>query len=135
MATELVIEGQPHPLPPGIELAAYRIVQEALTNVRKHAGPSATATVRISYRPRELVVDVTDDGRGAATSLAASGSGQGLIGMRERVGIYGGELSSGPRPGGGFTVLAVLPIVDEAAGAVASAERDATEIVSDRSSG
>jgi signal transduction histidine kinase len=132
VATELVIDGPPRPLPPGIELAAYRIVQEALTNVRKHAGRTATATVRISYRPRELVVDVTDDGRGAATSLAGAGSGQGLIGMRERVEIYGGELASGPRPGGGFTVHAVLPIVDEAAGSVASAPREASEIVSDR---
>jgi signal transduction histidine kinase len=133
--TELVIDGQQRPLPPGIELAAYRIVQEGLTNVRKHAGRSATATVRISYRPRELAVDVTDDGRGAATSLANAGSGQGLIGMRERVEIYGGEITSGPRPGGGFTVHAVLPIVDAAAGSVAPVAHDVSETVSDRGVG
>jgi signal transduction histidine kinase len=132
VATELVVEGQQRPLPPGIELAAYRIVQEGLTNVRKHAGRSATATVRISYRPRELVVDVTDDGRGAATSLAKTGSGQGLIGMRERVEIYGGEITSGPRPGGGFTVHAVLPIVEQAAGPAPTAADDAADTVSER---
>ena len=93
---ELVIDGHERPLPPGIELAAYRIVQEALTNVRKHAGRTASATVRISYERHTLGVEVTDDGRGAATSLSRTGSGQGLIGMRERVEIYGGEFTSGP---------------------------------------
>jgi signal transduction histidine kinase len=93
-------------------LAVYRIVQEALTNVRKHAGPTASATVRVSYEAQALVVNVTDNGRGAATSLSRSGSGQGLIGMRERVDIYGGEFAAGPRPGGGYAVHAVLPIVN-----------------------
>jgi signal transduction histidine kinase len=88
--------------------------------------------VRISYRPRELVVDVTDDGRGAATSLAKTGSGQGLIGMRERVEIYGGEITSGPRPGGGFTVHAVLPIVEQAAGPAPTAADDVADTVSER---
>jgi signal transduction histidine kinase len=88
----------------------YRIVQEALTNVRKHAGPAASATVRIAYEPRAVTVEVVDDGRGAATSLAASGAGQGLIGMRERVEIYGGAFASGPRPDGGYAVRAVLPV-------------------------
>jgi signal transduction histidine kinase len=110
VATELVMEGSERPLAPGIELTAYRIVQEALTNVRKHAGRSACAIVRLSYDPDRLVVEVTDDGRGAATSLAGVGTGNGLIGMRERVEIYGGELTSGPRPGGGYAVRAVLPI-------------------------
>ena len=111
VSTELIVEGDPHPLAPGIELAAFRIVQEALTNVRKHAGASASATVRISYETDLLVVEVTDDGSGAATSLAGVGSGNGLIGMRERVEIYGGRFSSGPRRGGGYTVRATLPIV------------------------
>jgi signal transduction histidine kinase len=110
VATELVVEGCRRPLAPGVELAAYRIVQEALTNVRKHAGAAACVTVRIAYGDDELVVDVSDNGRGAATSLSASGTGHGLIGMRERVEIYGGAFSSGPRPGGGYTVHAVLPI-------------------------
>jgi signal transduction histidine kinase len=109
VATELVVDGSQRPLPPGIELAAYRIVQEALTNVRKHAGASASVTVHITYCDDSLVVDVTDDGLGAVTSLSTSGTGHGLIGMRERVEIYGGHLSAGPRPGGGFTVRAVLP--------------------------
>lgn len=112
VAAELVIEGHQQPLAPGIELTAFRIVQEALTNVRKHAGASASAIVRISYEPRDLVVDVTDDGRGAATTLAGVGTGNGLIGMRERVEIYGGQFTCGPRRGGGYTVHAILPLVD-----------------------
>jgi signal transduction histidine kinase len=111
VATELVIEGRQQPLAPGVELTAFRIVQEALTNVRKHAGGSASATVRISYETHVLVVEVTDDGRGAATSLSGLGAGNGVIGMRERVEIYGGELTSGPRHGGGYGVRATLPIV------------------------
>ena len=112
--TTLVVAGEQRPLAPGIELAAYRIVQEALTNVRKHAG-AASATVRIAYEPHALVIEVSDDGRGAVTSLSRSGAGHGLIGMRERVEIYGGELTSGPRPGGGFVVRAVLPVVSDTA--------------------
>jgi signal transduction histidine kinase len=112
--TTLVVAGEQRALAPGIELAAYRIVQEALTNVRKHAG-AASATVRIAYEPRALVIEVSDDGRGAVTSLSRSGAGHGLIGMRERVEIYGGELTSGPRPGGGFVVRAVLPVVGDTA--------------------
>jgi signal transduction histidine kinase len=110
VATELVFEGDRRPLAPGIELAAYRIVQEALTNVRKHAGGSVSTTVRISFEPESLTVEVVDDGRGAATSLSGVGAGNGLIGMRERVEAYGGELSAGPRLGGGYSVRATLPI-------------------------
>jgi signal transduction histidine kinase len=110
VTTEMVVDGRQHALAPGIELAAFRIVQEALTNVRKHAGSSASAVVRISYEPHALVVEVTDDGRGAASSLAKTGTGQGLIGMRERVEIYGGQFTSGPRRGGGYSVRATLPI-------------------------
>ena len=114
VATDLVIDGRQRAVSPGIELTAYRIVQEALTNVRKHAGRSASATVRISYETEVLVVEVTDDGCGAATSLSGVGAGNGLIGMRERVEIYGGEFTSGPRLGGGYAVHAVLPIVSTA---------------------
>ncbi|HEX3089665.1 MAG TPA: sensor histidine kinase [Ilumatobacteraceae bacterium] len=116
VSTELVIDGQRRPLAPGIELAAFRIVQEALTNVRKHAGAAASAQVHITYEPESLVVEVTDDGRGAATSLSAVGAGNGLIGMRERVDIYGGQFSSGPRSGGGFVVRATLPVASAPAG-------------------
>jgi signal transduction histidine kinase len=108
----LLVEGEQRPLAPGVELAAFRIVQEALTNVRKHAGASASAKVRISYQSDVLVVEVSDDGRGAASPLSAVGAGNGLIGMRERVEIYGGQLTSGPRVGGGYAVRATLPIVD-----------------------
>jgi signal transduction histidine kinase len=125
VATELIVDGRQRDLPPGIELAAYRIVQEALTNVRKHAGRTASATVRVSYETHALVVDVTDDGSGAATSLSGIGSGHGLIGMRERVEIYGGELTSGPRQGGGYAVRAVLPIVNNDAGKVSAVEQRA----------
>jgi signal transduction histidine kinase len=79
--------------------------------VLKHAGPSTSAVVRIAYGANELTVEVTDDGRGAATELSAGGAGHGLIGMRERVEIYGGTFSAGPRAGGGYGVCAVLPIV------------------------
>ena len=110
VATELLTEGDQRALAPGIELAVYRVVQEALTNVLKHAGPSTSAAVRISYGTNELTVEVTDDGRGSTTPLSAGG-GHGLIGMRERVEIYGGAFSAGPHPGGGYGVRAVLPIV------------------------
>jgi len=110
VTTELVIVGMRRDLPAGIELAAYRIVQEALTNVIKHAGGSASATVRVAYEADALVVEVTDDGRGAVAAMFAPGAGHGLIGMRERVAIYGGELTAGPRPGGGYRVRACLPV-------------------------
>jgi signal transduction histidine kinase len=115
VSTELLVEGDQRPVEAGVGLAAYRIVQEALTNVRKHAGASATATVRLVYERDRLVVEVVDDGRGAASALSGAGAGHGLLGMRERVEIYGGELTSGPRPGGGFRVRAVLPIASPAA--------------------
>jgi signal transduction histidine kinase len=126
-ATDLIIEGRQRALAPGVELTAFRIVQEALTNVRKHAGRSAAATVRIRYEPHVLVVEVTDDGRGAATSLSGVGTGNGLIGMRERVEIYGGEFTSGPRRGGGYAVRAVLPVVSASTSADRSEETPATE--------
>ncbi|KPC65990.1 sensor histidine kinase [Streptomyces chattanoogensis] len=111
------IEGEPRPLPSSIELTAYRIVQEALTNTRKHGGPDAGATVRLAYRDSELDLLVEDDGRGAQQELyeegGADGLGHGLIGMRERVGMVGGSLHAGPRPGGGFRISAVLPLKPE----------------------
>jgi signal transduction histidine kinase len=91
----------------GVGLAAYRIVQEALTNVRKHAGPAATASVRVSVG-RAVEVEVRDDGRGAAAP--SDGHGLGLVGMRERAAVHGGTLAAGPATGGGFVVSARLPL-------------------------
>jgi signal transduction histidine kinase len=100
--------GEVRPLPFGVDVAAFRIVQEALTNVARHAGP-ATATVRLTYGDREFTVQVEDDGRGTP-SPGAAGSGKGIGGMRERVAALGGDLEAGPRPGGGFRVRARLPL-------------------------
>ncbi len=98
---------------PGVELSAYRVVQEALTNVMKHAGTTSEVVVSISYQAEELSIEVTDDGRGSATRSPAPGvtaeDGHGLLGMRERVQVWGGQLSTGPRPGGGYRVRATLP--------------------------
>jgi signal transduction histidine kinase len=91
-------------LPAGLQLAAYRIVQEALTNTRRHSG-ARTAHITVDRTDDAVRIDVTDDGRGPV----GSGPGHGLIGMRERAAMYGGELHTGPAPGGGFRVLAVLP--------------------------
>jgi signal transduction histidine kinase len=145
LPVEVTVEGEPRPLPAGVDLSAYRIVQEALTNSLKHAGP-ARAEVRIRYGRDVLEVQVTDDGlggRGAATAVSGSGlvvvtlgrhgavrngvesasgrrsidsdrrdrrSGHGLIGMRERVALFGGTLEAGARPGGGYRVAARLPL-------------------------
>ncbi|MFI9079031.1 sensor histidine kinase [Streptomyces sioyaensis] len=108
------VEGEPRELPSSVALTVYRIVQEALTNTRKHGGPDVGATVRVSYRDEDLELLVEDDGRGAQQELyeegGADGLGHGLIGMRERVGMVGGSLTAGPRAGGGFRVSAVLPL-------------------------
>jgi signal transduction histidine kinase len=101
--------GEPIALPPILDQAAYRITQEALTNVLKHAGPGATATVRLGFEPTSLQVEVTDDGSGTAAGIAIGGR-KGLIGMRERVELFGGRFSAGPLEGGGFRVHARLPI-------------------------
>ncbi|MGY1915087.1 sensor histidine kinase [Blastococcus sp. HT6-30] len=107
---DLIVEGTPQPLPAGPQLAAYRIVQESLTNVLKHAGPAGRAWVRLQWRPDALELSVLDDGRGASAAVAGSdGSGQGLRGMRERAQLHGGRLEAGPRHGGGFGVHAALP--------------------------
>jgi signal transduction histidine kinase len=111
LPVELEVEGEPQPLASGVDLSAYRIVQEALTNSLKHAGP-AHATVRVRYGGNDVEVIVTDDGRGPRPPDAGNGScgGHGLVGMRERVALYGGELDVGPRGGGGFEVRARLPV-------------------------
>jgi signal transduction histidine kinase len=101
-------EGTVRPLPFGVDAAAYRIVQEALTNVARHAGPAA-ATVLVRYGEEKLTVQVDDDGRGPG-ACPQPASGKGIPGMRERVAALGGELYAGPRPGGGFRVLAQLPL-------------------------
>ena len=106
LPTELRVEGEVRPLPPGVDLSAYRIVQEALTNALKHAGP-ARARVEIHYENDELELEVTDDGPGTGRG---GGAGQGLVGMRERVALYGGVLESGKRDDGGYLVRARLPL-------------------------
>ncbi|QES49457.1 two-component sensor histidine kinase [Streptomyces venezuelae] len=114
LTVDFAVEGAPRQLPSGVELTAYRIVQEALTNTRKHGGPDARASVRLVYFDDGLGLLVEDDGRGAAHELyedgGADGAGHGLIGMRERVGMVGGTLDAGPRPGGGFRISALLPL-------------------------
>jgi signal transduction histidine kinase len=114
LAVKLQVNGTRPPLPAGVDLSAYRIVQEALTNVVKHAGP-ARARVVVGYRDHEVTVEVTDDGRGAVTSASdgRAGTGHGLIGMRERVAAFGGDLEVGPGPDGGFRVAARLPLAAE----------------------
>ena len=108
LAVSFTVEGVPQPLPGGAALAAYRIVQESLTNTRKHGGPRATAQVTLRYLEDALLLRITDDGRGPAA--ASDGAGHGLTGMRERVAIYGGWVQAGPRPSGGYQVTARLPL-------------------------
>ena len=126
LPVEVAVEGESRPLPAGVDLSAYRIVQEALTNSLKHAGP-ARASVRVCYGREVLEVQVWDDGPGAPggaglavvtlgpggvleVSSPMAGGGNGLIGMRERVAMFGGTLEAGPRPGGGYRVAARLPL-------------------------
>ncbi|MCU1572143.1 MAG: hypothetical protein JWO93_225 [Micrococcaceae bacterium] len=117
VSADLVVDGVPRPLPPGLDLSGYRIVQEALTNVIKHGG--ANARVTIGYTSDELKIEVTDDGNGShperPDDARAPGAGQGLIGMRERVAVFGGQLDAGPSPEGGYHVSARLPIGAHAA--------------------
>ncbi|MBC6457077.1 sensor histidine kinase [Actinomadura sp. HBU206391] len=103
----LRVEGTPTPLPPSTDLAAYRIVQEALTNTMKHAGERARARILVSYDDSGVRLDISDDGSGSNGGISA---GQGLRGMRERVGLLGGDLHAGPGPHGGFVVHARLPL-------------------------
>ncbi|MFL5954979.1 MAG: sensor histidine kinase [Gaiellaceae bacterium] len=105
LPVELRVEGKPRPVPIGVDLSVYRVVQEALTNALKHAGDAA-AVVTLRYAERELAVEVADDGHSAKDSAG----GHGLIGMRERVGVFGGTFEAGPRDTGGFAVRALLPL-------------------------
>jgi signal transduction histidine kinase len=106
LAVQLRVHGDPVALPPGLDLSAYRIVQEAVTNTLKHA-QAHHADVEVTYEPAELLVEVRDDGQGPS---ASDGLGHGLVGMRERVKIFGGDMSAGGAPGGGFVVRARLPL-------------------------
>lgn len=112
--TTLSVTGAATAVPKGVELTTYRIVQEALTNVMKHGGPGVAADVSVTVAPGAVEIEVIDDGRGIDLSRPASG-GHGLLGMRERVGVYGGTLDAGPRPSGGFGVRAHLPYDRDAA--------------------
>lgn len=107
LSIDLTLEGEARPLPAGAGLAAYRIVQEALTNTLKHAGPRAHADVTISYREHDVEVRVDDDGH---APHANGHAGQGLIGMRERAALYGGQVATRRKPEGGYEVVASLPI-------------------------
>ncbi|WP_407341717.1 sensor histidine kinase [Pengzhenrongella phosphoraccumulans] len=100
--------GAPRTLPPGAGMVAYRICQESLTNVMKHAGPDPSVTVLVQWLPEALALEVSDDGRGAAA--VSDGRGQGLVGMRERAAMFGGSVAAGPRAGGGFRVRVDLPM-------------------------
>ncbi|HEX7491047.1 MAG TPA: sensor histidine kinase [Candidatus Limnocylindrales bacterium] len=110
----LEVAGAPRHIPPGIELSAYRVAQEALTNTMRHAGPGSSATLRLLFEPGVLAVEVVDDGRGRPAMEAVErphrGFGHGLVGMRERVALFGGRLETGPQPGGGYRVLARFPL-------------------------
>jgi signal transduction histidine kinase len=109
LPVQLHVEGDPFPLPRAIDLSAYRIVQEGLTNALKHARAS-NAEVTLHYRPVELQIEVRDDGQGGSTS---DGHGHGLVGVRERVKIYGGQMSAGTENGGGFVLSTRLPLSGE----------------------
>lgn len=118
LPVELHVGDVPPGLPPGLDLAAFRVIQEALTNVIKHAGKPRTS-VRLSYLSGDLVVEVADDGPpipAAGPGPACTAAGRGLLGLRERLALYGGELAAGPRPGGGWLVRARLPVDPQSAG-------------------
>ncbi|MEV7648705.1 histidine kinase [Arthrobacter sp. NPDC089319] len=113
LEVQLQYFGQPRRLmPTGAELTAYRVVQEGLTNVLKHAGPGASAEVRLAWSVRGLELQINDDGRGAAADPATAGSQQGLTGMAERLALYDGTVEAAPRTGGGFSVRAFIPYTE-----------------------
>jgi signal transduction histidine kinase len=109
IAADLEVRGEPLALPAGLDLAAYRIVQEALTNTRRHAA-ATTARVLVEYDGPRLTLEVTDDGTGGDAPAEPGAGGHGLVGMRERVALYKGRVEAGPAPGGGFRVRAELPL-------------------------
>jgi signal transduction histidine kinase len=113
LPVRLAVTGQQFPLQPGAQLAAYRVIQESLTNALKHA-PGTSALVHLSYLPGELRLDVTNDGHpgagaGSGQPIGVRAAGHGIAGMRERAAVFGGEVSAGPRPGGGWRVHLLLP--------------------------
>jgi signal transduction histidine kinase len=121
LPVELIVTGEPGRLDPGVALAVYRITQEALTNALKHAGP-ASAEVRLTFTTKELTIEISDTGRGPRPGLAAGevvpgplpvSLGHGLLGMRERIHVYGGTLRAGARAGGGFRIAARIPLEPE----------------------
>ena len=105
----LDVSGEPRDLPAGVDLAAYRIIQESLTNVVRHAR-AATARIAIAYRRADVLIEIEDDGRGTADIGHETPGGNGMLGMRERATALGGELEAGPQAGGGFRVTARLPL-------------------------
>jgi signal transduction histidine kinase len=117
LPTRLTVTGQPPVLPPSIQLALYRIIQEALTNTLKHSA-AASARVQLTYRPAGVALEVTDDGQPRARPVnpadADSSAGHGITGMRERAAVFGGEVSAGPGPDGGWRVHTVLYLRPEA---------------------
>jgi signal transduction histidine kinase len=108
LPVELTVEGDLRTVPESVSVTSYRLVQEALTNVRRHAGTANSVAVRVGVGDRDVAIEVTDNGRGAG--VAASPDGFGIIGMRERVAAVGGTFEAGPRPGGGWRVRAILPL-------------------------
>jgi signal transduction histidine kinase len=109
LPVQLNVEGGPQDLPPGVDLAVFRVVQEALTNTLKHAQTGAKASVMVRYQPDMVTVTVTDDGK-PVSDASNDTTGQGLAGMRERLALYGGDLQAGPRPGRGYQLIAQLPL-------------------------
>lgn len=116
LPVQLTVIGSSH-VPAGVELSTYRIVQEALTNALKYAGPGASASVQITRKASAVTILVEDDGRGTISEAAQSSGGHGLDGMAERVSLLGGHFTYGPRKGGGFRVEAMLPVSDDQVGA------------------
>jgi len=109
LPVDLEIEGEVRPLAEGTEMSAYRIVQESLTNSVRHGGPGVSAKVTIDYGEDHLDVRILDDGRGASAD-SGRGVGHGIIGMRERIAVLGGEFGAGPHSGGGYEVRARIPV-------------------------
>jgi signal transduction histidine kinase len=109
LPVEMAIEGERIPIPPGVDLSAYRIIQEALTNVLKHEGPVPTKVI-VRFCPHDLELEVADEGGSVPASPQANGHGHGLVGMRERVAMFGGSFEAAPRPEGGFMVAARIPL-------------------------
>ena len=120
---DLAVTGTGRPLPPGVELCADRVVQEALPNALRHAGP-AHARVELRYGAHDLTVRITDDGQGAIPARVPAGGGHGLIGMRERAKLYGGTIAVGPRSEGGYEVLLTLPTSAAERGGTGSPEAE-----------